>query len=131
MKKKQERIDNLLGKNTKNAQENDTIENSAVIGLSASDFQIRRFSRRNKNLIAKISQYKKIEDNTTNKSLDNLYSLNLEPEREQKPPTERKTSLPVKLEMVSKSTNIIWLRISLLAKFQKKIKFSFRLNHKM
>jgi len=110
LKKKQERIDNLLGKNTKNAQENDTIENSAVIGMSASDFQIRRFSRRNKNLIAKISQYKKIEDNTTNKSLDNLYSLNLEPEREQKPPTERKTSLPVKLEMVKPQNVAKWLK---------------------
>ena len=111
MKKKQERIDNLLGNSTKNAPDNDTIENSAVIGMSASDFQIRRFSRRNKNLIAKISQYKKIED--TNKSLDNLYSLNLEPEREPKPPTERKTSLPVKLEMVNKQLHFIHMHTSL------------------
>ena len=99
MKKKQERIDNLLGNTAKNALENDTLDTDTVIGMSASDFQIRRFSRRNKNLIAKISQYKKIEE--TNKSLDNLYRLNLEPEEK---PIERKTSLPVKLEMVSKQT---------------------------
>ena len=74
----------------------------SVIGLTANDFVIERISRRNKNLISRISQYKvdyKHEDLT--RSLDK--GLNLEKSE------QRKTSLPANLKLETIKENK-WLK---------------------
>ena len=73
-----------------------------MIGLTANDFVIERISRRNKNLISRISQYKidyKHEDLT--RSLDK--GLNLEKSE------QRKTSLPANLKLETIKENK-WLK---------------------